>query len=193
MPLVDDKTRRQIQGLRKLLEHPENMRLCVYLCGLAIGFFAIYQPLSSQIEVAERRLEFDGKRADMAQETDGFRSQVMLFEHRLYSTRDTNEWVQYILTGTRTCGLRFRKYDPGSPFQAGPYEVLNFTFELGGSYNNIIRFIQWIEQNERLFRIEGMLMEQLPSGVSLKITILGLGTRAATKAAGKSSGPGGGS
>ncbi|MBI3269894.1 MAG: hypothetical protein HYZ53_12785 [Planctomycetes bacterium] len=176
MALVDARSRRQLEALGKLLQDPESLRLCVYALGLGIGLLGVYYPLHGQVAALKGELEVVRGRANLVEETDALKQQVALFEKRLVSTRDSNEWVQYVLTGTRACNLKFRNYDPSGSTLIGPYEVLRFVFEVEGAYESLIEFLLWLERNDRLLRIESMLFERTDrESVKLKAVILGMG------------------
>ncbi|MBI5367834.1 MAG: hypothetical protein HZA54_12415 [Planctomycetes bacterium] len=176
MALADARSRRQLAALGKLIEDPESLRLCVFALGLLVGLLVVYYPLHGKVATLKRDLEVVRARANLVEETNGLKQQVALFEKRLVSTRDSNEWVQYVLTGTRASNLKFRNYDPSGSTVIGPYEVLRFVFEVEGDYESLTEFLLWLERNDRLLRIESLLFERTErQSVKLKVVILGMG------------------
>ena len=166
--------------LRKLLERlhdPFQLRVFITVLALAVGFVAVYMPLDSRIEETTRKLNAAQRRHDLAHEIEDLRGQVEGLQARLPEDTDTNEWVQYVLDGIRKFPVKLTTLDSGKPQQLGPYEAVVLQLELEGVFEDIDSFLDWVESNERLFRLDSAKIappRNEDGKLSMHLTLLGL-------------------
>ncbi|MFH1924472.1 MAG: type 4a pilus biogenesis protein PilO [Planctomycetota bacterium] len=142
--------------LRERLDDPRQLRALVTGLILAVGFVGVYMPLSGRIDKTARELDKEERRLALAGEIEQLRAQVDSFQARLPEDTDTNEWIQYVLAGIRKFPVVLVKLDPDEPQRVGPYEAVVLHLEIVGEYQNLDSFLDWIEANERLFRVDSV-------------------------------------
>ena len=146
----------EFRKLRQRLDDPRQLRALVTGLILAVGFAGVYMPLSSRIDKMARVVDKEERRHALAEEIEQLRAQVDSFQARLPEDTDTNEWIQYVLAGIRKFPVALVRLDPGEPERVGPYEAVVLHLEIVGEYQNLDSFLDWIEANERLFRVDSM-------------------------------------
>jgi Tfp pilus assembly protein PilO len=175
MPTLQKK--RDFKSLLERLHDPFQLRVFLAAIALAIGYLGIYMPLSSRIDAAARNLSTLKRRNDLAQEIDHLRTELASFESRLPKDTDTNEWVQYVLEGLRKTPLKLNTLDSADPQQVGPYEAVVLHLELEGTFRDLDSFLQWLELNERLFRVDSARIAPLRDDtqkLGMQVTLMGL-------------------
>lgn len=164
-------------GLLERLHDPLQLRICVIVVVLAVGYVAIYQPMSDKIDQTERKLKQDKVLLDLAGNIERLQDQYHTFDERLPQHADTKEWVQYVLEGIRALPLKMSKFDCRPPQRIGPYKIIVLQVELEGSFFNLDKFLRWVEANQRLLRADdvGMARAQGNNGnMVMRVTILGM-------------------
>jgi hypothetical protein len=141
------------------LRNPLRLRLA--LCGAAflVAYLGIYGPLSDRIANASRRRGEAEKREAAAQETILLRGQVAAFQPRLASNPDPNETIQYVLDGVRRLPLKLVRLDSRGAVAVGPYDAVGIELEVEGPIEQLDALVEWLESNERLFRIDVLRIE----------------------------------
>ena len=104
------------------------------------------------------------KHLELARDIELLRDQVKQFKRRLPEDTDSNEWVEYVLTGLRTIRLKLVALDPKATVQHGPFHLVVLRIELEGGFHDLDRLLGWIESNERLFRVESIRIEPYKNG-----------------------------
>ena len=101
----------RVSGLVKSLHNPARLRAAVTVVVLMIAYGAVYMPLSRQIDDTSRRLGEQKQRLELARNIERLRKQHEAFKNRLPTKSDTNEWVEYVLTGVRRFPLKLVALD----------------------------------------------------------------------------------
>jgi hypothetical protein len=158
----------------RLLGDPLKMRLAVVvgITGLAIG--AVYLPLTDRIDQRRAQVAAEVKRFETIKDVEGLRHEVAQYRPRVSENGDTNDWVQYLLGGLRETKARLRDMEIKEPRNVGPYRAIALVVEVEGTYPQLKQFVEWLDQSERLLRIDGVRFERMPTGIGMKVTILGL-------------------
>ncbi len=156
------------------LSDPLKMRLAVIVGLTAVAIMAVYRPLVGQIETKQRQLAAQRKRASLIASVEAFRKQAKVYRPRIGEKSDTNEWVQYILTGLRKSGVKLRDMSSKQPRTVGPFKAIVLTVEVEGDYKTIKDLMQWLEQSDRLLRVDNMRCEKRPGSIGMKVSLLGL-------------------
>jgi len=171
--------RAELKRLADALRNPLRLRLAVCGASLGIAYFGIYQPLEARIALASRRLNEAEQRQAAAQATVLLRSQVEAFEPRLASNPDPNETIQYVLDGVRSFPLKLLRLDSRGAQAVGPYDAVSIELEVSGPIQQLDALVEWLESNERLFRIDALRIEP-PRGdgePQLRLRVLALKVR----------------
>jgi Tfp pilus assembly protein PilO len=158
----------------KLLGDPVKMRLAVIVSVMALAIGAVYYPLSGQITEQRVTLEAEKARLETIHDVETLRRDAKEYRTRVDAQSDTNEWVQYLLAGSRQVGIRLRGMETKEPHKVGPYMAVALTVEVQGTYPQLQNFIAWLDTSDRLLRVETLRFEKMPGVILMKISILGL-------------------
>jgi type II secretory pathway component PulM len=151
------RTRDKNTGFSELCERLRNpVRLRVLVTGamLLVGYMGIYAPLSGRIDQTSAKLNKERRLQALAGEIKCLQAEVDRFQARLPEETDTNEWVQYVIDGIGRFPLKLIALDSDSPRRVGPYEAVVLHIEVEGEFHHLDSFLQWLETNERLFRVD---------------------------------------
>ena len=144
---------------------------------LLTGYFAVYRPLSDQIDETTRKVDRDRKLLDLAGSIEQLQKQYHSLEDRLPQQVDAKEWVQYVLEGIRRLPLKMQRLDCRSPQQLGPYQVIVLHVQLEGTFFDLDTFLRWLESNQRLLRADEVRLAPaggIKGNMTLGVTVLGM-------------------
>ena len=156
------------------LSDPAKMRLAVITAMTVIGLLAVYKPLAGRIEDKQQQLAAERRRTGLIASVSALRRQTAAYRPRIGEKSDTNEWVQYILTGLRESAVKLRDMSSRQPRTVGPYKAIVLTVEVEGNYRTIKDLMEWLEQSDRLLRVDSMRCEKQPGSIGMKVILLGL-------------------
>ncbi|HZU36951.1 MAG TPA: type 4a pilus biogenesis protein PilO [Gemmataceae bacterium] len=157
------------------LHNPFRLRLGMTVLALAIGYVAIYWPLSNRIEASDDRRAHDEQRLALARRIEELRAQYQQVANRLPAGADTQELVNYLLGGVRGRPVRLAQLKPVATGTLGPYRTVTLSLDLEGSFQDLCDFLRWLETNQRLLRVDGMHLAPAKNGVlSMQLTVVGL-------------------
>lgn len=171
---------KQAQLKASLLEHlynPAKLRGLVTVVVLLLGYLGVYMPLSGSIDGTGRNLRKEERRLELACEVEHLRTQFDSFKNRLPAKRDANEWVQYVLDGVRKLPLKMAKLDSEAARDVGPYKVVVLRMELEGAFKDLDKYLEWLETNPRLIRIDSVRIAPHRSGngvLVMQLVVLGV-------------------
>ncbi|MCE5277744.1 MAG: GspMb/PilO family protein [Planctomycetaceae bacterium] len=160
--------------LVKVLGDPVKMRLAIVAAITLVAAVAIYMPLSDAIEQQQRLVAAEKKRLSLVQDVESLRKQVTDYQDRIGQQSDTNEWVQYLLAGSRAAKVKLRNMESKQPQAVGPYKAVSLAVEVQGTYPQMRQFIEWLDRSDRLLRVDMMRMEKMPDVIVMKVYVLGL-------------------
>jgi hypothetical protein len=158
-----------------LLHDPLQLRICVIVVVLGVGYGAVYQPLSNKIDETTRKLDRDRKLLELAENLEQLQKQYHYFEDRVPQS-DAKEWVQYVLEGIRRFPLKMAKLDFRPSKRMGPYRIIVLQIDLEGSFFELDRFLRWLESNHRVLRADELMMApgRSQDGMIMRVTVLGM-------------------
>jgi Tfp pilus assembly protein PilO len=163
--------------LLERLQNPAQLRACLTGALLVVGYLAIYMPLSADIEQTTTKLTSEKKQLELARDVQHLRAQYAMIKRRLPKKSDINEWVEYVLTGSRRFPLRLVTLDKDPVRDVGPYKAVVLRIELEGAFLDMNAFLAWLETNERLMRVDSVRIQPHRSGNGLlvmQVTVLGV-------------------
>lgn len=165
--------------LAKLIERlhdPLQLRVFVTGCILLVGYVGLYMPLSGRIDDTARKLSKERARYALIEEVERLRAEVDKFQARLPEKTDTNEWVQYVLEGSREFPIKLINLSTRSPERVGPYEAVVLHVEVAGTFHDLDSFLHWLETNERLFRVDSarIARARTDNNLVMQFTLLGM-------------------
>ncbi len=158
----------------KLLGHPAKMRVALLGAMTALAIGAVYMPLSDKITKQRRLIVTEQRRLDCIREVETLRKETQQYAARIDPDSDTNEWVKYLLNACRENRVRLRDMQSKEAKRVGPYSAVVLTLEVHGSFAQLKQFLEWLEQSDRLLRVDSVRLEKLPDSVTLKVNVLGL-------------------
>jgi Tfp pilus assembly protein PilO len=156
----------------KLLGEPTKLRLAIVSALVAVALLAVYMPLSGRMQLQRQLLGAEKQRADAIHDVETLRKDVVEFRGRIGEKSDTNECIQYLLGGLRQTRVKLRDMESKEPQTVGPYKAINLAMELQGNYAQLRAFMEWLEQADRLLRVETVRMERMPDALLMKVYIL---------------------
>jgi Tfp pilus assembly protein PilO len=165
--------------LTDLAYSPMKLRVVLSVLLLGAWYVALEMPRASEIDATTRRLDLERERLATAKEVEQLRRQVSRFDERIPKTSDPNEWVQYMLSGTRQCGLKVESLDTNGSKPAGPYRAVVAKITVVGTFQEVELFLRWVESNDRLLRIDALSYapssDTKTSADALHVTLVVLG------------------
>jgi Tfp pilus assembly protein PilO len=171
------ETKADLKKLVERLHDPFQLRLFLAAVAVVVGYAGIYVPLASRIEKTSQKLASQQKRKQLAADIEHLRAEVEVLNTRLPENTDTNEWVQYVLDGVRETPLKLNNLDSDAPQRVGPYEAIVLHLELQGAFGDLDAFLDWVESNQRLFRVDSARIAPPTSHsdqLLMQLTLLGL-------------------
>ncbi len=172
--------------LRALLRHLRDPFKLRFLLTLLVGvgwYFGVYMTFSQEVELARQGIAREQRIENLAVGVEQLKKQVERFDDRVPPMTDINEWVQYLLAGTRQFPIHLTTLDPQPTTEAPPYVFLRFKIDVEGSYADLDDFLHWIEDNPRLLRIDSITVTPIPvaktngGGVVAQLMVLGIMTK----------------
>lgn len=160
--------------IRQHLSDPIKLRLAVVSVAFLVGIGAVYMPFSKRLASQRSALDKQVKRARAIHDVELLRKETKLYRQRIPQASATNGWVQYILGGIRKNHVKLRDMSSRQPRKVGPYRALVMEVEMEGTYANLKKFIEWLEQSERLLRIDGIRFKKRQDCLLMKAVVLGL-------------------
>jgi len=163
----------------RLFGDPLKMRLAVVSGAVLLGFVGIYGPLSDKISQRRQQIASEKGRFEAIRDIETLRREVQAYRPRISEKGDTNNWVQFVLAGSRQTEVGLRNMASRPPRQVGPYDGIELSIELAGSYERLKSFVEWLEQSDRLLRVESVRFDLRADGVIMKVRLMGLARRGA--------------
>jgi Tfp pilus assembly protein PilO len=173
-----DRRTSKKNALVEALRNPAQLRAAVLAAVLAAGYGVIYLPLNGKIDLTNQKLANSRNQLKLATEVEQLRKQFQQVEKRLPQQTDATEWMEFVLNGIRRSPLKLESFSPGTVQAGGAYQVITLNIKLSGSLEEVDKFVQWLESNERLFRVD--TLKWAPANVdgedcvSMDITVLGV-------------------
>jgi len=174
------KNQEKQTGIQKLVERlhdPLQFRIFVTGVILAVGYVGVYMPLESRITETTQNLTKTAEYENLVDEVKQLRDEVDQVVARLPTDTDTNEWIQYVIAGVRKLPVKLDNLDSADPRRVGPFEAVVLRVEVRGYYHDLESFVNWVETNERLFRIDAVTVVPMRKGDQLEMEIMLLGLR----------------
>jgi hypothetical protein len=163
--------------LLESLRRPGCLRAVLTGLAILIGYTAIYWPSSGSLAEAADGLKMEQKRLQLAKDIEHLRAEYGRFKHRLPVKSDANEWVHYVLEGLRGFPLKVVSLDPRPLQNVGPYKAVVMRIQLEGSFQELHKFLGWLETNERLFWVDRLTVMPGGQGLespSMQLNVLGV-------------------
>jgi Tfp pilus assembly protein PilO len=167
-------------NLLERLHDPMQLRIGVMASVFLLGYVAICMPLNDQIDAVTKKLARDQNLVDLAINMEQLQKQFRGFSDRVPTQTDTNEWMQYVIEGTRQIpSLKVNNYISRELKQVGPYNAVVLQINMEGSFDDLNRFLVWLESNRRLIRIDTITIvppktSEKAGDLAMQLTVLGM-------------------
>lgn len=158
----------------KHLNDPARLRLFTAGVLLALVFFLIYTPLSKKIEQNKRFLMEAKERNNCIINYEKLQKQAMIFRPLIMAKQDTNVWISYLLDGMRKFQVKLHGMDSKPASNVGPYQTATLSMTIEGSYNELKKYVEWLESSNNLLRIDTLQFIKEERSLVMKIVILGI-------------------
>lgn len=175
MELIDKAKLAQYKAsLEKYFGDPVKLRLTTIGGLLALSVGLVYYPLSKEIDQSRRLVAAEKERNSCIADCEKLQKQAVLFRSLIGEKADTDEWVEYLLTGLRKFNVKLHGMESRQMKKVGPYMALTFSMEIEGSYQELKSYIEWMEASQRLIRIDTMNFEKKSDNLVMKLIVLGV-------------------
>ena len=158
----------------EFLSDPVKLRLTTIAGVVAVALVGGYMPLSKRIRETQKRLADERDRNEQITDVEKLQKQAEAYRGRISRGADTNEWVQYILGGLGQFSVKLRNMESREPKRVGPYRTVTLEMEIEGAYPQLRAFVEWLEQSDRLLRVDSVRFERNARSLLLKMVVLGL-------------------
>ncbi len=183
--MISPADRQRLQQYKLLLGRylgdPARLRPAVTAAVTLLALAGIYWPLSQRIDSARGELRSQQQRLEAITDVENLRKQAETYRQRLDGGSETNHWVQHILAAQREAQVRLRDMESREPRKVGPYRAVTLAVEVEGTFSNLRRFVEWLENSPRLLRIESVRFEKQTDSILMRIVVLGLVQQKAKK------------
>jgi Tfp pilus assembly protein PilO len=152
---TQDRRADKKNALVEALRNPAQLRAAVLATVLAAGYGVIDLPLNNKIDVTTDKLASSRNQLKLAAEVEQLRKQFQQVEKRLPQQTDV-EWKDFVLDELRRSPLKLESFSPGTVQAGGAYQVITLNIKLSGSLEEVGKFVQWLESNDRLFRVDSL-------------------------------------
>lgn len=169
--------KKQLADAVDKLREPMRLRFAVTGVLAAITYFGVFSPLADQIDKKQKKLKAENQKATLAQDIEFLESQAQQIEDRIPKDADTNEFAQYVLSGVRQRPLGLVRLEPDKERSAGVLKAVVLRLEVTGSIKDLDSLLQWLEKNERVFRVDSVKIsaaQGLEDRKLMRLTLLGL-------------------
>ena len=139
-----------------------------------LGYFGASKPLTDRIDDAQLRLTKAENRKQLAGEIAELRRLADIYQRKLPTGIDLNDWTDYLLKGINSQRVRLIRMDPKDQLTLGPCKVLTWNVELEGDFESLSRVVEWMENGPRLIRLDRILFEGKHGRLTLAVVVRGL-------------------
>jgi hypothetical protein len=159
------------------LRHPLKLRLAVSLSMLAVWYFGFYSSMIERMTAVSARIGIDHKRITTSREVEKLRKMLAISQKNFKPTTDPNQLIQHLMDHLRSSPLKLVDLKPEKSKGLGGYEALGFGMNLQGSFVDVASFLEWVENDASLLRVDELILmpEQADrSKLKIKLRVLGL-------------------
>lgn len=166
MKLLPDyiKTDEWKEKILQHLQEPKKMKIAVTLGIGFLGIGVIGIPMRAKMRTLEAELLKESQRQEFISTIQQMKTKDRVYQKYLNKQGSLNWWIEYILNGSRMYGLKvleFKPYEPkGRDARPGTYQGMILQFKLSGSFENLIKFTRWMEDNKWSMRITRLTMQK---------------------------------
>ncbi|HUS90280.1 MAG TPA: type 4a pilus biogenesis protein PilO [Phycisphaerae bacterium] len=150
------------------------LRLLVVSFLVLLILAAVYIPLSGEISSHRALAARQKQRYQSIRDVEALQREAASYRGRIAKDADTNDWVQYVLSGLREVRLKLRDMTSRPPQSVGPYGTVVLSIEVEGTYTQVRQFVEWMEKSDRLVRVDSIQFMKQPESLVVRMVLLGL-------------------
>src|SRR4051812_17595988 len=139
-----------------------------------LGLFFVSRPLSQRIDSANERLSKAEGRMVLASDVYDLRKQASHYKKKVPRGVDLNDWTNYLLEGIRSQPVKLTRMEPKKQTSLGPCKVLTWHIEMTGTLDALSHTVEWIENGQRLVRLDKMTLQMHGGKLSMSLVLKGL-------------------
>jgi Tfp pilus assembly protein PilO len=170
------------QVILNQVRHPLKLRLL--LCGAIItGWYVLFfSPLSEETVATTAKIVSERKRVAGSRQIEQLKKALAPYKGRVPAEAGLNELMQYVIARMRSSPLKLLDLKPEKSKDLGPYEALGLKLTLEGRFAEFDEFLNWVETDERLLRIDAIKLDPVtndPGRLAAQVVLLSLGEKSA--------------
>lgn len=171
-------------ALQRQLSHPFKLKLALSAAMVTVWYVLFFSPLSERVAATTARVAVERKRVATAKEIERLKKSLAPYRD-LAGSGDVHELMRHLMRHLRSSPLRLIDLKPEKAKDLGPYEAIGLKLNLEGSFDDMDRFLGWIEGEKRLLRIDSIRLT--PNGreggrLAGQITLVSLSEKAVATA-----------
>jgi Tfp pilus assembly protein PilO len=147
------------RGLRDLilkqLSHPLKLKVALCAAMVTVWYFLFFSPLGERVSATTSRVVVERKRVATAREIERLKKALLPYRD-LVGSGDVHELMQHVIQHLRSSPLRLIDLKPEKPKDLGPYDAIGLKLSIDGTFEDMDRFLGWIEAEKRLLRIDSI-------------------------------------
>jgi Tfp pilus assembly protein PilO len=163
--------------LKGQLQDPVRLRFVVCAVLLIGWYFGHHAPATEHILATSSRTEAEKRRIATAQQVERLRKALAPFQSRIPRKEGQNEMIQYVMARVRRSPLKLVDLNPGRNDDLGSVRAIELTLKLEGSYADLDEFLNWVEHEHRLLRVDALKIQRKGPqrrGLAIEMDLLGL-------------------
>jgi hypothetical protein len=161
-------------NVQEVLSDPVKLRLITVGGLLVLTIALVYIPLSNKIDKYKKLNSAEKERNNCIVDCEKLQKDVAIFHSLIGEKSDTNEWVQYLLSGMSKFKIKLRGMESKQLRKVGLYKAIVLSMEIEGSYPELKNYVEWVESSERLVRIDLLQLSKGQKSLLMKIMVLGV-------------------
>lgn len=153
-------TKRSASALEHLIlaqvRDPLRLRF-VFAAGiLAAWHLAFFGPTHDHIATTLHLTSKEQVRAVTAGRIEMLRKTLGPFKKRIPEHSDPNELIQYVMAHCRRSPLKIIDLKPAKTLELGPFNGIGLRITLETAFVDLYEFLAWVENDQRLLRVESL-------------------------------------
>ncbi|HKI21171.1 MAG TPA: type 4a pilus biogenesis protein PilO [Isosphaeraceae bacterium] len=176
------------QAILAQLRQPLKLRLLLCFAIITGWYVLFFSPLSEKTAATTAKIISERKRVAASRQIEQLKKAIVPYKGRVPAGADLNELMQHVIAHMRSSPLKLLDLKPEKSKDLGPYETLGLKLTMEGRFAEIDEFLKWVENDERLLRIETIKLDPLakdPGRLAAQVVLLSLGEKSTPTAKAK--------
>jgi Tfp pilus assembly protein PilO len=169
------------------LRHPLKLRIALCTAMVIVWYALFFSPLSERVAATTSRVVLERKRVGTAREIERLKKSLVPYRD-VAGSGDVHELMRHVIRHLRSTPLRFSDLHPEKAKDLGHYAAIGVRLSLEGKFDDMDRFLGWIEAEKRLLRIDSIKLmpnTREPGWLSGQLTLVMLAEKPAPAAKSK--------